>query len=157
MEQASASRPETSESASRSRRESLAGRRVLLVEDTPAQQRLMAALLARAGAEVVLECNGQAAVEEVFPRRGEGRRFDAVVMDLRMSPVDGAEAAGELRRRGFDAPILIVTVSDDPEDEARCRAAGCDRFLRKPVASDQLLDALEKGLSDRGDSPAARP
>lgn len=155
MPQATPSRPDASRPVARSFRQGVAGRRILLVEDAPVQQRLFAALLARAGAEVVLECNGQAAVEEVFPRRGGSVPFDAIVMDLMMTPMDGAEAAAELRRRGFAAPILIVTASCDPQDEARCLAAGCDRFLRKPVANELSLDALEETLAARAMSGAA--
>jgi CheY-like chemotaxis protein len=125
----------------------LAGRRVLLVEDVPSQQRMLAARLARAGAEVVLECNGQSAVEEVFPRRGTPPTFDAVVMDLMMSPMDGVEATVTLRRGGFGAPVLIMTASDDPADESRCAAAGCDRFLRKSAGPEALVGALAEFLT----------
>lgn len=134
----------------------LADRRILLVEDAPIDRRLMATLLTRSGAEVVLECNGQAAVDRVYPRRGGPEAFDAVLMDLMMSPVDGAEATETLRGRGFTAPILILTSSSDPADAARCRAAGCDRFVSKPVPYDALLNLLAECLSE-GRRPTASP
>lgn len=114
----------------------------------------MATLLTRSGAEVVLECNGQAAVDRIYPRRGGPEAFDAILMDLMMTPVDGAEATETLRGRGFAAPILILTASTDLDDEARCRAAGCDRFLSKPVSYDTLLGLVSECLS-RGPRPAA--
>lgn len=133
----------------------LAGRRILLVEDAPMDQRLVASLLMRAGAEVVLECSGQAAVERAFPRRGGPAAFDAVLMDLMMSPVDGAEAAATLREQGFDPPIVIMTASTDPADAARCGAAGCDRLLSKPVAVRELIETVAESIAARRAAPAA--
>lgn len=126
---------------------SLFRREILLVEDMPIDRRLLATLLQRAGASVTLECNGQAAVEEVFPRFGGPRKFDAIVMDLMMTPVDGAEATAQLRRRGFTAPIIITTASEDPVDEERCRTAGCSRFLRKPIGHKQLIHAISSCIA----------
>ena len=54
-----------------------------------------------------------------------------------------------LRSRGFAAPIVILTASTDPGDERRCRAAGCDRFLSKPVDYDLLLEALAECIASR--------
>lgn len=136
---ASEARPIT---ADRSPTKLLSGRSILLVEDVPIDQRLLATLLQRAGASVTLECNGQAAVEEIYPRFGEPRKFDAVVMDLLMSPIDGAEATAQLRERGFNAPIIITTASDLPADEKRCCDAGCSEFLRKPVDHEQLIGTV---------------
>lgn len=130
----------------------LAGRRVLLVEDRPTDQRLLALWLTRAGACVDLECNGRAAVDRLYPRFGSATPVDAVVMDLLMSPMDGAEATEVLRGRGFLAPVLVLTGSTVPEDETRCVAAGCDRFLVKPVSNERLVAALAECIvaSDRG-------
>ena len=134
----------------------LAGRRILLVEDAPIDRRLTAGLLTRSGAEVVLECNGQAAVDRIYPRRGGPEAFDAVLMDLMMSPIDGAEATETLRGRGFAAPILILTASTDPADAARCGAAGCDHFLSKPMPYETLLRVLAECVAgDRRATAAA--
>lgn len=141
--------------AERSVAKILSGRSILLVEDVPIDQRLLATLLQRAGASVTLECNGQAAVEEIYPRFGEPRKFDAIVMDLVMSPIDGAEATAQLRERGFTAPIIITTASDHPADEKRCRGAGCSEFLRKPVDHERLIGAVANCIAKQSGVKAA--
>jgi CheY-like chemotaxis protein/HPt (histidine-containing phosphotransfer) domain-containing protein len=127
----------------------LAGKRVLLAEDSRAQQRLVSYLLTKAGAAVVVAENGREAVELA------GREpFDAVLLDMQMPQVDGYEAAARLRRQGFRGPILALTADAYRGDEARCREAGCDDYLAKPMEPADLLGLLVRHLAV---APAAAP
>ena len=128
----------------------LAGKRVLLAEDSRSQQRLVSYLLAKAGATVVLAQNGREAVELA------GREpFDAVLLDMQMPHMDGYEAAAVLRRQGYRGPILALTADVFGGDERRCLEAGCDDYLPKPMEPADLLGLLMRHLA--GQPPAQIP
>ncbi|MAG94551.1 MAG: hypothetical protein CMJ48_12510 [Planctomycetaceae bacterium] len=124
----------------------LEGRRVLLVEDSPDQQRLYFMFLRRAGADVTLECNGRAALHAVEKSAGA---FDAVVMDLKMPGMDGIEATAELRSNGFNNPIVAVTANGRAGTEQLWLQAGCNVYLEKPLNESTLIDTIRQHLIPR--------
>lgn len=117
----------------------LTNRRVLLVEDCPDQQRLMLHWLRIIGAEVTLECNGQAAVDSILKR---GKKFDVIIMDFAMPVADGMEATSQLRDALIDTPIVAVTAHHSEELEMLWRAHGCNGYLRKPFGFSDLVKEL---------------
>jgi len=128
----------------------LAGARVLLAEDGPDNQKLIAHLLRAAGAEVAIAPDGAAAL------RATGAPpppFDLLVLDMRLPRVDGYEVAAELRRRGETMPILALTACAMDGDRQRCLDAGCDEYESKPVDRRRLIARcaalLEQGRSTR--------
>jgi len=126
--------------------------RVLLVEDSPDNQRLVALLLRKAGADVTVAENGTIAVEKAlagFPgrrqRHDEGKRqFDVVLMDMQMPVMDGYEATRRLRKEGYTVPIIALTAYAMKYDREKCLEAGCDDFLAKPVDRTSLLAMVAK-------------
>jgi signal transduction histidine kinase/CheY-like chemotaxis protein/HPt (histidine-containing phosphotransfer) domain-containing protein len=130
--------------------------RVLLVEDGPDNQRLISMLLRKAGLDVSVAENGRLGVDAVREATTQGRAFDLVVMDMQMPELDGYGAASELRRRGFDVPIIALTAHAMAEDRQKCLAAGCSDYLTKPVNKDLLLKGLGKFLKEGdGSDPGA--
>ncbi len=121
----------------------LEGRRVLLVEDSPDQQRLYLVFLRQAGADVTLECNGQAALHAV---EKSADPFDAVVMDLEMPGMDGIEATAELRSNDFNDPIIAVTAHGRANTEQLWLKAGCNAYLQKPLNESTLIGAIQQHL-----------
>ena len=121
--------------------------RVLLVEDGPDNQRLIAALLRKAGAEVDLAENGAVALEAVAAAEHAGRPHDLVLMDMQMPVLDGYAATRELRRRGFARPIVALTASSMVGDRERCLAAGCSDYTTKPIRRPELLATLRAALA----------
>ena len=114
---------------------------VLLVEDVPANGRITATLLRRAGHHVELAETGLAAVA-----LARSRPFDIVFMDLAMPGISGIEAAALIRALPGPAvrvPIVALTATTAPQDRAGCTAAGIEFVLSKPAATVVLLDAIE--------------
>jgi CheY-like chemotaxis protein len=121
--------------------EPLEGRQVLLVEDSPDQRRLFAALLEYAGATVTLECNGEAAVATATQ---SPTPFDAIVMDLSMPIMDGIEATRQLRSRGYEGAIVGITAHDTEGLEDSWIKAGCDAYLTKPLDTTALVNTVHR-------------
>ena len=123
--------------------------RILLAEDGLDNQRLISSQLRRAGAEVTIAENGRIAVDLV--RKAS---FDVVVMDMQMPELDGYGAASELRRRGFDRPIIALTAHAMAEDRDKCIRAGCSHYLTKPIDKDLLMGTVAECLGRAGEQPA---
>lgn len=114
--------------------------RLLVVDDVTANRILMQTMLGAAGHEVTLVSSGAEAVEKV--RAGE---FDAVLMDLMMPGMDGLEATRCIRALpapGNRVVVIAVTASALPEEVEKCRTAGMDAHIAKPVNRDALLALL---------------
>jgi CheY-like chemotaxis protein/anti-sigma regulatory factor (Ser/Thr protein kinase) len=118
--------------------------RVLLVEDGPDNQRLISILLRKAGAEVVIAENGQAALDRVQAAEQQGCRFDVILMDMQMPVLDGYQATRRLRAAGWDGPILALTAHAMSGARQECLEAGCNDFLSKPIDRSLLLDAVAR-------------
>ena len=133
--------------------------RVLLVEDSVANQRVAVGFLEREGHAVRVEADGAEAVAACA-----AERFDVVLMDLQMPEMDGYEAMAAIRRREEEGgagstPIMALTARASRSNEAACLAAGFDGYLLKPYRQRELLEAIaavvEPGASDAPDAPPA--
>ena len=123
----------------------LNGMRILLAEDGPDNQRLIAHVLRKAGAEVQIAANGRLAIELMtVDGTLEGEMldpmpFDLFVSDMQMPEMDGYEAARHLRARGCTIPILALTANAMSDDAAKCLDAGCSDYASKPIDKDKLI------------------
>jgi CheY-like chemotaxis protein/HPt (histidine-containing phosphotransfer) domain-containing protein len=119
-------------------------RRLLLAEDNDTNREIVAAVLRQAGHTVVAVAGG---AEAVAAARRE--RFDAILMDVQMPGMDGYAATRRLRADANDVPIIGLTANAMPEEAARCRAAGMDLHVPKPVDWPVLLAAIERLAAER--------
>lgn len=80
--------------------------------------------------------------------------FDLVILDLMLPGRDGIEVLTTLRRRGFEAPVLILSARDAVEDRVTGLDSGADDYLVKPFAFPELLARirllLRRGRNDQG-------
>jgi len=132
------------------------GRRVLVVEDNPVNQRVVVALLLKWGHDVVVAENGAQALE-VLARQA----CDLVLMDIQMPVMDGIEATCAIRDRereqGGHLPIVAVTAHAAAQDRERCLAAGADRYLTKPLNVELLRQAVAELLLAASPEVVAAP
>jgi len=132
--------------------------RVLMAEDGPDNQRLISFVLRRAGAEVTVVDNGQAAVDLALAAQAEGRPFACILMDMQMPVMDGYEATRHLRAAGYAGPIIALTAHAMSGDEQKCLAAGCTDYTAKPIQRYNLLAMVARYCADSsGGSVTHRP
>jgi CheY-like chemotaxis protein len=120
--------------------------RILVVEDGPANERLISFLLRKAGADVVVAQNGEIGKRLALAAKEEGQPFDVILMDMRMPIMDGYTATSELRREGYAGPIIAVTANAMAEDRQKCLDAGCDDYLSKPINRASLVAAVARNV-----------
>jgi signal transduction histidine kinase/CheY-like chemotaxis protein len=116
--------------------------RILLVEDILANQLATATPLRREGHMVDVAGNGPEAINAV-----RSRPYDLVLIDIFLPGMSGLDAARRIRELGGPAavvPIVALTATACPEDQADCAAAGINRILGKSVALGELLDAIAR-------------
>ncbi|MCI4427868.1 MAG: EAL domain-containing protein [Burkholderiales bacterium] len=103
---------------------------VLVVDDDPAERRLLFAALQRAGFEVIEAADGEQGLQAM-----RDRLADLVLMDVGMPVMDGFAACAELRKLpgGDRIPVLMMTGLHDMESVARAFEAGASDFLTKPI------------------------
>ncbi len=121
--------------------------RVLVAEDGADNQRLLAAILTRAGLVVDLVANGEIACERALAAWELGEPFDIVLMDMQMPVLDGYRATRRLREAGYPGSIVALTAHAMAGDREKCLRAGCDDYATKPVVRAELLARLEAQLA----------
>src|SRR5216683_8445071 len=117
--------------------------RILVVDDVPANLKLLEVRLAAEYFEVILASNGAQALE--ICARGQ---CDIVLLDVMMPGMDGFEVARRIKSNPatHHIPVIMVTALDQPADRVKGLEAGADDFLTKPV-SDVALIARVRSLS----------
>jgi CheY-like chemotaxis protein len=117
--------------------------RVLLAEDTPANQRLFTRILSKRGHAVQVARDGQQALEALG--RGD---YDVVLMDVQMPVMDGLATTRAIRnlpdRRKARVPIIALTAHALTGDADRCLGAGMDGYVSKPVNCEDLIERVEQ-------------
>lgn len=122
----------------------LEGIRVLLADDGLDNQKLISFRLRRDGTEPTVVGNGQQAVDAITAADDAGQGFDVVLMDMQMPVMDGYTATTELRRRGYNGPIIALTANAMASDRQTCLDAGCTDYSTKPINWTELRQLIQQ-------------
>jgi signal transduction histidine kinase len=109
---------------------------VLVVDDQQANVRMVGALLARAGCQVLTALGGLEGLEQA-----RAHKPDVVLLDMRMPGMDGFEVMAQLRDHPEtrDLPVIFLTADDDRENLVRAFASGAIDYVTKPFVAEELL------------------
>ena len=121
--------------------------RVLCVEDNPYGRVVLSTVLRELGHRVTFAGSGEAAVDGAA-----SGQYDAVLMDVALSGIDGIEATRRIRALPAPAgriPIVGVSGRTEAGDVAAAKAAGMDVYLRKPATPAELYEALRRAANVR--------
>jgi DNA-binding NtrC family response regulator len=116
---------------------------VLVVDDDPTQRRLIQAVLEREGFAVTHAENGDQAIE----RLGAGATIDVVLLDMVMPGMSGQDTLVEMRARGFNQPVIVVTATGGIDTVVQAMQAGAMDFFIKPAAPERIIVSIRNALS----------
>jgi signal transduction histidine kinase/ActR/RegA family two-component response regulator len=121
--------------------------RVLLAEDHPTNQRVVAMILQPYGVDLTVVENGVKAIEAF-----EAGKFDVVLMDMQMPEMDGLKATQAIRTYELTAqlprtPIAMLSANAMKEHVEQALEAGCDVHIAKPVTPESLAKGIEAALA----------
>ena len=121
----------------RSRDRVFEGRKILIVDDDVRNIFALTSALEGKGAQIEAARNGL----EALAKLEQVRDIDLVLMDIMMPEMDGYTATREIRKQARlkDLPIIAVTAKAMKDDQARCREAGANDYLAKPIELERLF------------------
>ncbi len=130
-------------------------RLLMLIDDEPAQIRLVTALAAREGWRTVVARDSESAVATLGTR--QGMRLGAIILDQWVPGDQACELIAELKARRPALPILMLTASSSPLLAVEAMRAGATDYLIKPIAPDRLVSALRAATGPEPQSSELHP
>ena len=133
---------------------SMFSKTLLIVDDTPLFVRLAKDLFRREQIDILVAHSGPEAVETA-----KQNKTDLILMDLYMTEGDGDEACRQIKSDPElrSTPIVMMTSSNYPKDMERCKSAGCDEVIHKPLTREHVLRICKKYLNLPGWSGKRSP
>lgn len=116
--------------------------RILLVEDETSLSRAIAAILKKNNYSVDIVNNGKEALDYLDNNSNDSTLYDVVIMDIMMPIMDGITALRELRKRGINTPVLMLTAKTEIDDKVEGLDSGANDYLTKPFDARELLARL---------------
>lgn len=126
--------------------------RILLVEDEPGLQLTLSDRLRREGYIVESATDGQTGLDKAAT--GE---FDLVLLDVMLPRKNGFDVLRDLRQRGLETPVIMLTARGQVVDTVVGLKLGADDYLSKPFEMMELLARIEARLRRRSTPPASTP
>jgi CheY-like chemotaxis protein len=122
--------------------------KLLIVDDDRRNLFALAASLEQEDYEVLEAESGEAALKIL----NANPDIKCVLIDLMMPGMDGCELMRRIRvsKSSSDLPAIAVTAKVMPEDERKCREAGCSAYIAKPIDTSRLLHMLKTAIRPDG-------
>ena len=118
--------------------------RVLIVEDEPAQRRILEEMVKRFGFEAIAVENGLKGIEALSSQSGS--TIGLAILDLMMPGMDGLEFLERLQAIRGDLPVIVQTSQGSIETVIKAMRAGADDFVVKPVSPERLRVSMQNLL-----------
>ena len=122
-------------------------RLLMLIDDEPAQRRLVAAIAARRGWRAIFAQDGETAIATLGTQ--DGMQLDAILLDHWAPDADPTTLIAELRSRRPGLPLLLLTANSSVAQAVAAMRAGATDFLVKPLAPERLLGALDAAVAGK--------
>ncbi len=116
--------------------------KVLVAEDNHVNQLLIVKLLKRYGVEPVIKENGMEVLDLV-----KTETFDLLLLDVQMPLLDGYKTSAAIRKMGNSIPVVAMTAYVMDTEKEKCKAAGMNGYLAKPLDEQELKNILVKYLN----------
>ncbi|MES2302421.1 MAG: sigma-54 dependent transcriptional regulator [Pseudomonadota bacterium] len=130
-------------------------RLLMLIDDEPAQCRLISALASREGWRTIIARDSESAIATLGTR--QGMQLGAIILDQWVPGDDACALIAELKARRPALPILMLTTSASPLLAVEAMRAGATDYLVKPVAPERLLQALRSATTREADACELQP
>jgi len=127
----------------------------MLIDDEPAQSRLISALAARDGWRTIVAADSETAIAMLGTR--QGMQLSAIILDQWVPGDDACHLIEELKSRRPALPILMLTTSASPLLAVDAMRAGATDYLIKPVAPDRLMEALRAATEEESPQDELQP
>ncbi|MDB5136954.1 MAG: response regulator, partial [Mucilaginibacter sp.] len=118
---------------------------ILVAEDNPVNQMLIARILVKLGYNAIVTNNGLEALNQI-----KEKSYDVVLMDIQMPEMDGFEATKNIRDLDINQPFIVaMTANALSEDRDICLAHGMDSYISKPMKLDALVTILKEAYQSK--------
>jgi osomolarity two-component system sensor histidine kinase SLN1 len=118
--------------------------RVLVAEDNTVNQEVVVRMLRLEEIfDVHLAKDGQEALDKVKESMEKGEQYDLIFMDVQMPRIDGRESTREIRKLGYNRPIVALTAFADDINKKECLDSGMSDFMAKPIRRPALKHVLK--------------
>lgn len=126
--------------------------KILVVEDHPANMKLTILLLQKTGYGVLSAMDAETGLE-----LAQTEQPDLILMDIQLPGMDGLIATALLKQNPATRtiPVIALTALAMKGDDDRCRNAGCDGYIAKPLHYQELLAEIEAQLTKRNSAPSS--
>ena len=113
---------------------------ILLAEDNEANQAILERMLVKSGHTVRIVNNGQEALDDLAVNK-----YDLCIMDMQMPVMGGVQAIKSYKENNPDSemPFVVLTANATVDAIEKCKKAGADMYLTKPIRSAALLEAVD--------------
>ncbi|MEL6309817.1 MAG: response regulator [Chloroflexota bacterium] len=118
---------------------------VLYIEDNPLNMRLVQKYLKKVGLTMIEAIDGSSGIEVATEQRP-----DLILVDINLPDIDGLEVTRNLKANPdmTNTPIVALTANAMHGDRERCLDAGCDAYLAKPIARQELYNTLRNYIPE---------
>ena len=120
---------------------------IAIVDDEDSVRTGLRRLCSALGFRTTVYASGSEFIEAL---KNGAARPDCLLLDAHMPQMSGLEVQRQLVELGVRVPTIVYTADDAPELRMRYLAAGVAAYLRKPIAGDDLIEAIERVMSASG-------